>query len=460
MAAPEGTNVTILVDDDRYTFDQAGRIAHVGHVVYKVLTQKGAEGWDSLSADWAPWHEARPAIRVRVIAPDFSVHELDPKAMTEAPTREGDYKSTATARRCARPFPPSPPAWWSRRSTSKPKPSPSLLRGRVDQVSFGREQVPVAHSSVLFDAPASLPLHFGYLLLPDLKPVRTEADGRVTVAYELGPLEGVEPREPNLPPDAARFPEIWFSTGVSWQAIAAAYGKIVDDHAAPAPVQPIVEKLIAGKKTTTEKEEAILDYLDREVRYTGIEFGEAALVPHDPAETLSHKYGDCKDKAALLVTMLRAAGIPSYVALLNAGSRMDVPADLPGLGAFDHAIVYVPEDPKHKEPALWIDCHRPLCAAGAVARGRSGPAGADRARGNHRAGQDAGGHIEGQCAGGASRNRPSGKRPGQRVGDYPAHGGLRVELPLLLCGQTRQGNQKGLIDYVKSQYDSREADQG
>ncbi len=90
--------------------------------------------------------------------------------------------------------------------------------------------------------------------------------------------------------------------------------------------------------------------LDREVRYTGIEFGEAAIVPHNPAETLALKYGDCKDKATLLVAMLRAAGIPSYVALLNAGSRLDVPSDLPGMGLFDHAIVYVPGS-----PGLWID---------------------------------------------------------------------------------------------------------
>ena len=91
------------------------------------------------------------------------------------------------------------------------------------------------------------------------------------------------------------------------------------------------------------KAAALLDYLDRQVRYTGIEFGGAAIIPHDPAETLAKKYGDCKDKATLLVTMFRAAGVPAYVALLNAGSRMDVPAELPGMGLFDHAIVYVPE---------------------------------------------------------------------------------------------------------------------
>ena len=75
---------------------------------------------------------------------------------------------------------------------------------------------------------------------------------------------------------------------------------------------------------------------------------------------MGRKYGDCKDKATLLVTMFRAAGIPAYVALLNAGSRTDVPADLPGMGLFDHAIVYVPAAPPSKKsktptPDLWLD---------------------------------------------------------------------------------------------------------
>jgi transglutaminase-like putative cysteine protease/Flp pilus assembly protein TadD len=355
VAAPEGANVAILVNDENYTFDETGRMRHVGHVIYKVLTQKGVEGWDNLSVEWNPWHEARPVIKVRVIAPDFTVHSLDPNAITEAPAREGDYKEYSDGKRLRAPFPAIAPGVVVEEEWVESETQPFFAAGRVDEFSFGYEQVPVAHSSVVFDAPAYLPLHFHTLLLPDLKPTRTEAAGRVTLTFELGPLEGVEPREPNLPPDVARFPEIGFSTGASWQAMAAAYAKIVDDHAAPAAVQPIVDKLVAGKTSAAEKEAAILDYLDREVRYTGIEFGEAALVPHDPAEVLSHKYGDCKDKATLLVTMLRAAGIPSYVALLNASSRMDVPDDLPGMGLFDHAIAYVPGNAARKEPALWID---------------------------------------------------------------------------------------------------------
>jgi Flp pilus assembly protein TadD len=355
VASPDGANVTILVDDDSYTFDEVGRITHVGHVVYKVITQKGVEGWDSLSVGWEPWHEARPTIRVRVISPDFSVRELDPKTITETPAREGDYKIYSDGKRLRAPFPAIAPGVVVEEEYLQRETEPFFTAGRVDEVSFGRERVPVAHSRVVLDAPASLQLHFGNLLLPDLKPVRAEANGRVTLTFELGPLDGVETREPNLPPEVARFPEIRFSTGASWQAIAAEYAKIVDAHSAPAAVQPIVDKLIDGKNSVADKEAAILDYLDREVRYTGIEFGEAALVPHDPAETLGHKYGDCKDKAVLLVTMLRAARIPAYVALLNAGSRRDVPAEFPGMGLFDHAIVYVPGNPRHKEPALWID---------------------------------------------------------------------------------------------------------
>ncbi len=355
VTAPEGTNVVILSDDKSYTFDEAGRIVHGGHLVYKILTQKGAEGWDHLWVEWAPWHEARPEIKVRVIAPDFSEHMLDPNTLTEAPAREGDYKLYSDAKQLRAPFPAIAPGVVVEEEYVLRETEPFFALGRVGGITFGREKVPVAHSRVVFDAPASLPLRFGNLLLPDLKPTRTEANGRVTVTFELGPLDGFEPRDPFLPPDVARFPELRFSTGASWQAVAAKYAEIVDHHAVTAAVQPIVDKLIAGKTSVAEKEAAILDYLDREVRYTGIEFGEAAIAPHDPEETLSHKYGDCKDKATLLVAMLRGAGIPSYVALLSAGSRMDVPTDLPGMGGFDHAIVYVPELSAKGEPARWID---------------------------------------------------------------------------------------------------------
>jgi tetratricopeptide (TPR) repeat protein len=377
VAVPDDANLLILEDDEAYTFDDAGRIDHVSHFVYKILTQKGAEGADNLTVGWEPWHEARPIIRARVITPDFVEHPLDLNNVTEEPARGGDYKTYSDGKTLRAPFPAISAGVVVEAEFVEHDTEPFFDAGRVGRIGFGHERVPVEHSRAILQAPASLPLHTGALLLPRLKPTRTEADGKVTLTYDIGRLEGIEPAEPDLPRDLVRFPEIDFSTGKSWQAVSADYAKIVDSHAGPAAVQAIVDKLIEGKKTVAEKEATILDYLDQEVRYTGIEFGEAAIVPHDPAETLTHKYGDCKDKATLLVAMLRAAGIPANVALLNAGGRLDVPADLPGMGMFDHAIVYVPADRSSKSDGsktagLWIDATDTYARLGQLPSGDQG----------------------------------------------------------------------------------------
>ena len=353
-----GANVVLYDDDESFSFDAAGRLTHVGHFVYKVLTSKGAEAWDSLSVGWDPWHEMRPVIRARVIEPDYSEHTLDPSAITEEPAHGGDYKTYSDGKRLHAPLPAIAIGAVVEEEFLERETEPFFAPGRVGRTFFGHAQAPVTHSSAVFEAPDSLPLHIETRLLPVVHPTRAEANGRVTITYDIGSLEGVDARDPNLPPDEFVFPEIDYSTGASWQSVAGEYSKIVDSRAKPDAVQSIVDGLTAGKTTASEKEAAILNFVDSEVRYTGIEFGEAAIVPHDPEETLRLKYGDCKDKATLLVAMLRAAGIQAYVALLNAGSRLDVPADLPGMGLFDHAIVYVPNPGKSVAAAnsgLWID---------------------------------------------------------------------------------------------------------
>lgn len=360
VAAPEGTNVVLLEDDESYTFDETGRLTHVGYFVYKVLTQKGAEGWDAFSLGWQPWHQARPEIRVRVITSDLTEHLLDPKTITEAPALEGEYKLYSDAKRLHAPFPAVAPGAVIEEEFIERETEPLFPAGRAGWTIFGRERIPVEHSHVEFDAPAALPLRTGTLLLPDVKPVREESNGRVKLSFDIGRLEPMDSRAANMPSDDPAYPQLSYSTGASWQAVATTYAKVVDEHAGPAALQETVNTLIADKKTVGEKETAILDYIGREVRYTGIEFGGAAIVPHNPSDTLGQKYGDCKDKATLLVAMFRAAGIPAYVALLNAGSGLDVPEDQPGMGLFDHAIVYVPGTAGAKKsktvvPDLWID---------------------------------------------------------------------------------------------------------
>ncbi len=141
VATPDGANVTLFDDDESFSFDEAGRLTHVGHFVYKVLTAKGAEGWDSLSVGWDPWHEMRPVIRARVIEADYSEHNLDLSAITEEPARGGDYKTYGDGKRLRAPLPAIAPGVVVEEEYLERETEPFFAPGRVGRAFFGHEQV-------------------------------------------------------------------------------------------------------------------------------------------------------------------------------------------------------------------------------------------------------------------------------------------------------------------------------
>jgi hypothetical protein len=50
----DGTDIAVLDQEESYVYASNGRSVYTEYLVYKVLTQKGAEGWDSISVDWEP----------------------------------------------------------------------------------------------------------------------------------------------------------------------------------------------------------------------------------------------------------------------------------------------------------------------------------------------------------------------------------------------------------------------
>jgi tetratricopeptide (TPR) repeat protein len=346
-----GTDALILDHDESYVFDAQGRITHTLYGVFKILTQNGANQWSGISLEWQPWHQERPTLRARVITSDGVVHNLDPATISDAPAG-GDEDDIYSDERVVRaPYPAIAAGSLVEVEYISKETQTFFDGGVVGRCVFGRGE-PVQHFRLVLDAPASLPLRYDMQLLPDLKPEREEENGRVRVTFDHGPMDAFEEHEDDLPSDIPEYPSVIFSTGTSWKGVAELYGGIVDSRIAQSDLKPIVAPLIKSKKSREEITAALLQYVDRQVRYTGIEFGAAAITPHAPSETLKQRYGDCKDKATLLVAMLRAAGIPAYVALLVAGDRQDIEPDLPGM-VFDHAIVYAPG--AAGSPDLWID---------------------------------------------------------------------------------------------------------
>jgi hypothetical protein len=107
-----------------------------------------------------------------------------------------------------------------------------------------------------------------------------------------------------------------------------------------------VDRLTTGQTDLLAKLNAAYTFVSREIRYVAVEIGIGGYQPHAAADVFRYKYGDCKDKATLLLTMLDHIGLRGNSALV--GTRLDVEADpkVPTLRTFDHMIVALPVPPE------------------------------------------------------------------------------------------------------------------
>ena len=101
---------------------------------------------------------------------------------------------------------------------------------------------------------------------------------------------------------------------------------------------------------------AAVDFVQDEVRYLAIAFGPHALEPHEPDRVLQRRFGDCKDKSLLLVSLLRELNVRAEPALVSSYKGRQLPDVPPMIGAFDHVIVRI-----HLEDGpVWVDPTRSL----------------------------------------------------------------------------------------------------
>jgi hypothetical protein len=82
-----------------------------------------------------------------------------------------------------------------------------------------------------------------------------------------------------------------------------------------------------------------LQFVQDELRYTGLELGPDSYRPAPPMETLAKRFGDCKGKVMLFCLMLRQLGVEAYPALVNTYKREATSNRLPSPFAFNHVIV-------------------------------------------------------------------------------------------------------------------------
>jgi hypothetical protein len=114
----------------------------------------------------------------------------------------------------------------------------------------------------------------------------------------------------------------------------------------------VFDEIFLGNETEDQKIDAILNYVQNDIRYMGVENGIGSFKPFPPSKVVEQRYGDCKDKSLLMVALLKKIGINScYPALVNTSVQDGIDNSLPGGQLFNHCIVYLENNGKE----YWLD---------------------------------------------------------------------------------------------------------
>lgn len=199
------------------------------------------------------------------------------------------------------------------------------------------------------------------LLTPRGRTVHEEIHGPVTVEraserdQELRTYHAqhVAPLVPEqlMSPVGDLLARVEVSTVESWDAYVRWERALLADafHTNP-KLDALADKLLAGKSSPREKLDALYHHVTQEVRYQqDYEDTIAGVRPHAAPVVDERGYGDCKDKAVLLIQLGRRAGLRLDFAILRTTRYGHISREVPNQ-QFNHAIVYVPVQAGIEQP--------------------------------------------------------------------------------------------------------------
>ena len=335
----------VLFRDIKLEFKEDGRVNHSDYIVYHYLDRETAQN-ARVDDSWAPWYEEKPAIRARVVSRRGRSYELDQSTIVEAANDEISDLVLSDTKRIQAPLPLTSAGSIVEKLTERRQHKPFFPHGAKKQILCGDYDGVIAWQLTV-TAPDSVELNFAQQGC-EIPMEKTSNDGVTTYKFTRRNVKSKKKFWTQLPPDVPHYASIVISSGQSWNKIATAYSEIIEQKIESSDVSELAKSIKTDGMSRDEIVTEVLAMIQDRVRYTGLEFGESAIVPKLPDETWRQGFGDCKDKSTLLVALLRELNIDAKIALLRAGRRVDVVPALPSLGSFDHAIVYVPGDGDEK----------------------------------------------------------------------------------------------------------------
>lgn len=175
-----------------------------------------------------------------------------------------------------------------------------------------------------------------------LEPVIDKAGDMERIRFEGRGLEAVQ-FEPSIPPDFVPVRRLQLSEYPDWQAVAV-WADGLFPRAAPSPGLKQLAARFGAEKNQLAQASAALHWVQEEIRYFSVSIGENSHRPQAPDTVLARRYGDCKDKSYLLVSLLAQLGISARPVLVNAAAPKLPGKLIASPSWFDHVVVRIELD--------------------------------------------------------------------------------------------------------------------
>lgn len=336
-----------MLDDRQVRVTRSGS-QNYNHFVQQVTTSAAVEQASQLRLDFEPSYQSLVIHHIRVVRAGQAINALRPSEIKviqrEDELNEQLFNGTLSAVVLLNDVRPGDVIDYAY-SVNGDNP---VLAGRyADVVGLSHsDTVALLRVRLLWPAARKLSMRSQQT---DLQPSVTQGADEVEYVWERRNSPGIE-YEDSTPSWFDPAPYVQLSEFETWADVARWAAPLY----APGELSPALRAQIEEWRRLPDAEARLLAarrFVQDEVRYLGIELGTYSHTPTKPSKVFERRFGDCKDKTLLLITMLNELGIGARPALVNTDGRRALDEWQPSPYSFDHVIVRAELNGK----TYWLD---------------------------------------------------------------------------------------------------------
>lgn len=334
----------VLLSDEKINIKDDNKYISTLHVIVKVFNDKGRKEWGELEIGYDSTYERVELDFARTVTPEKEIVYAGEKNLRDV-SKYLNFPLYSNARVFI---------------VSMPQVlQGSIIEYRVkiytnklineDKFSFRyrlKESIPVKKGKFLISLPEKGDVKFSVVneeYIPEGIQVNPEIKyegGKKKYLFEFTDIPQLL-SESHMVPASEVNPAIMISSFSSWSEFYEWWKDLYVSQLILSPeMKEFLADLIKGAESDFQKAQKIYEFCADKIRYVAVEYGEAGFEPHKVTEVFLNKYGDCKDQAILLVSLLREAGLEAWPVLIPTKSAYNIKEELPA-SYFNHAIACV-----------------------------------------------------------------------------------------------------------------------